>query len=153
MLANKSRCIVVENVMTNRVLKSLTNIWTAPFAQPKLGVLYGIFSGIILVMGTNFVFGIFKEDTILPWGIKQWAGVCFVGSSIVLSLVAFLMQFFNDHLIRSGTENARFAEKCEQFDSGKWGGRRLTRLLFALFWVFLIAGIGLLILAYWKAAP
>ncbi len=131
----------------------LANIWTFPFAQPKWGVLYGLFAGIILGLGTNFVFGIFKEEAITPWGMQQWAGLCFITSAMMLSLMALMLQFFNDHLVRKGKENAGFAEKCDQFNSGSWGGRRLTRASSFLFWLFLLAGVALLASAYWRVAP
>jgi hypothetical protein len=147
--------IFIKNMlnMSGSINKIFIKIWTVPFAQPKFGVLYALFAGIILGIGTDFVFGIFKEDKIMPWGMRQWAGVCFISASLMISIVALLLQFFNDHLIRSGTQNARFVEKCEQFDAGKWGGRRFVRISFALFWLFLFIAIVFLFFAYSKAAP
>jgi hypothetical protein len=131
-----------------RFWRRRTLIWAAPFAQPRLSVLYALFAGIILGLGSDFVFSIFREDRITPWGIRQWAGLSFIAASMLITVIASLLQSFNDHLVRSGTVNAHFAEKCDQFNVGSWGGRRLTYIVFFLFCIFFLGAIALLALEY-----
>ncbi|MBA7560715.1 hypothetical protein ES708_02344 [subsurface metagenome] len=128
--------------------KERMRIWTVPFAQPKFAVIYGIFAGIIFGFGTNFVFSIFKEEKIVPWGLQQWAGICFITAAMMLALGSLLLQFFNDHLVRIHKEDAEITEKCIQFDYGDWGRPGLTRTAFAMFWAFLLIGIFLLVVLY-----
>ena len=125
-----------------------TRVWAAPFAQPRLSILYAFFAGIILGLGSDFVFSIFGEERVTPWGMQQWAGLCFITASMLITVVASLLQSFNDHLVRSGTINAHFGEKCDQFNVGSWGGRRLTYIVFWLFCLIFLGAIALLALEY-----
>lgn len=131
--------------------KPPSHFFAMPFAQPKIGVLYALFAGIILGFGTDFVFSIFKEDKIASWEMRQWAGLCFIASAIMLSLIAFLLQYFNDFLVKQEKDEQDTSEKREQFEIGDWGGRSYTQAAFTMFWVFFLTAIVFLVLAYRNA--
>jgi hypothetical protein len=115
----------------------IVQISTWPFAEPKMAVLYGTFAGIILVAGMNFVLGIFTDNGIRSWGLRQTAGSLFIMASVMTSLIAWSLQLFSDFLVERGKNKSSLQEKSVQFCD--WNGRWFTRVALLLTLIMIVS--------------
>lgn len=134
-------CLKLKHILTHlwdRICSTIEYVSAFPFAEPRMAVLYGTFAGIVLAAGVELVFKVLTNDTDLQWGMKETGGTLLILASLVMSLIAWLLQIFDGHLVRLGKSGEGISEKIAQFNA--WKGRWFARF-------FLLSGTLLLLLA------
>lgn len=126
-----------------KLARIVEHLGALPFAEPKMAVLYGTFAGIILAVGVEIVLGILTNEKVSSWSLKETSGVLFIAASVMISLVAWSLQLFNDFLVEKGKNREPLEEKIVQFCS--WRGRWFT-------WAASLLVLVLLVSAAWVLA-
>jgi len=101
-----------------------------PFSQPAIGtILFSTVAGIVMSFGTEFLLSFVGDDDVRPLGPQQLAGTLMLIASVMLSIVAWQMQAFQDHLVTINKDKESPHEKRYQFRA--WKGRRSVWLVAA----------------------
>lgn len=96
-----------------------------PFAQPSIGtILYSTAAGIVMSFGTEFLLSFEQEDSVHTPTLQQLAGCLMLLASVMLSIIAWQMQAFQDHLVTINKDKDSAKEKRHQFLS--WPRRHIV---------------------------
>lgn len=93
------------------------------FAEPAVAtILFSTAAGIVMSFGTELALAFVKEDSVKPLSLRQLAGFLMLFGSVMLSIVAWGMQAFQDHLVTIKKDKEPPPEK--RFLFGEWPRHR-----------------------------